>query len=493
MRCIWLSFALLLSGCTDPAEQHADAAPPNILVLIGDDMGVETLASYGVGTPTAVTPNLERLAARGLRFERFWSQAACSPTRAAILTGRYGFRTGVVTPLYYGWSKMDPLLVPQPSVPPGSPREIDFTPRARVPDGVDATMGTLPPGFPTPGGPASDELMLPAILKSLPANYATAAIGKWHLADFDNGNLHHPNHVGFDYFSGTMYGSPKSYFAWRHVENGRLSGETGYIDSRVVGDATKWISQQTDRPWFAWISFTSPHTPVHLPPRELLHSAAKNLDPDALTPENAQAYFLAQIEAMDTLIGDLLGSMSQETLDNTYIFFLGDNGTARWDQPPAPRDPERVKMTVYEGGVTVPLIVAGPGIDAGQVRKPLAHVVDLFATIIELAGGTVAKNVTAYTAIDSVSMTPYLSGSGSGSRRDWVLTEITFGLAPSRAIRNERYKLILQKDQQEFYDLLTDPNETNALDLAGLSQFEQQNYEQLRESYTRIVEQAEIR
>ncbi len=185
--------------------------------------------------------------------------------------------------------------------------------------------------------------------------------------------------------------------------------------------------------------------------------------------------------------------MSQETLDNTVIFFLGDNGTARWDQPPAPRDPERVKMTVYEGGVAVPLIVAGPGIDAGQVRKPLAHVVDLFATIIELAGGSVARNVSAYTAIDSVSMTPYSMASVSGNRRDWVLTEITFGLAPSRAIRNERYKLILQKDQQEFYDLLTDPNEISALDLAALSQFEQQNYAELRESYTRIVEQAEIR
>ena len=489
MRCIWLSFALLLSGCTNPAEQHSDSVPPNILVLIGDDMGVETLSSYGVGTPTAVTPNLDELAARGMRFERFWSQAACSPTRAAILTGRYGFRTGVVTPLYYGWSSMDLALVPQPSVPAGSPREIDFTPRAQVPAGVDATMGALPPGFPTPRGPASDELMLPAILKSLPANYATAAIGKWHLADFANGNLNHPNQAGFDYFSGTMYGSPKSYFAWRHVENGILSAATGYVDSRAVNDATEWIGKQTGKPWFVWLGFTSPHTPVHFPPRELLHSAAKDLDPDALTPENAQAFFLAQIEAMDTLIGELLGSMSPETLDNTVIFFLGDNGTARWDQPPAPRDPARVKMTVYEGGVAVPLIVAGPGIDAGQMRKPLAHVVDLFATIIELAGSTVTKNVPDHTAIDSVSMMPWLSGSATGSRRDWVLTEITFGLAPSRAIRNERYKLILQNEQQEFYDLDDDPNEESALDLWSLSPVEMDNYDELRATLNQLIEQ----
>ena len=161
MRQLWAIFLLLL-GCTDPTEPQSERSAPNILVILGDDMGVETLSAYDIGTPTAVTPNLDQLAARGMRFERFWSQAACSPTRAAILTGRYGFRTGVVTPLFYGWSKMDPAIVPQPSVPAGSPREIDFTPRAPVPDGVDFTMSSLPPTFPTPKGPANDELMLPA-------------------------------------------------------------------------------------------------------------------------------------------------------------------------------------------------------------------------------------------------------------------------------------------------------------------------------------------
>jgi arylsulfatase A-like enzyme len=113
----------------------------------------------------------------------------------------------------------------------------------------------------------------------------------------------------------------------------------------------------------------------------------------------------------------------------------------------------------------------------------------LFATIIELAGGSVAGNVTAYTAIDSVSMTPYLSGSGSGSRRDWVLTEITFGLAPSRAIRNERYKLILQNDRQEFYDLNNDPKEENALDLSSLSPAEMNDYDELRATLIQLIEQ----
>ena len=172
---------------------------------------------------------------------------------------------------------------------------------------------------------------------------------------------------------------------------------------------------------------------------------------------------------MDTLIGDLLQSMPQETIDNTYIIFVGDNGTAMWDQPPSPRDPRRVKMTVYEGGVAVPLIIAGPKVDAGQVRRPLAHAVDLFSTIIELAGGTVRKAVPENITIDSVSIMPYLFGANVESKRDWVLTEITFNRLPARAIRNERYKLILQRDREELYDLESDPNELNALDLASLS------------------------
>jgi len=471
---LWV-ILLLLPGCAEPAESQLDSAPPNILVIIGDDMGVETLSSYGIGTPTAVTPNLDQLAARGIRFERFWSQAACSPTRAAILTGRYGFRTGVVTPLYYGWSKMDPAIVPEPVKPPGAHKEVDFLPNAPVPPGVDLTAGSLPADFPMPKGPSANEIMLPAVLKSFPANYATAAFGKWHLADLDNGNLEHPNLVGFDYFSGTMYGSPKSYFAWRHVENGKLSAETGYVDSRTVDDAKFWIGRQKDKPWFAWL----PHTPLHLPPKELLRSDALSLDPDEVSADNAQPYFLAQIEAMDTLIGELLDSMSPETRDNTYVIFLGDNGTAKWDQPPAPRDPQRVKMTVYEGGVAVPLIIAGPGIDSEQVKRPLAHAVDLFATIIELAGGTLADSTPEGAVIDSVSMVPYLFGTTNVNRRDWVMTEITFGRIPSRAIRNERYKLILQKDRQEFYDLESDPNETHALELATLSGEQQDNHSDL--------------
>ena len=229
------------------------------------------------------------------------------------------------------------------------------------------------------------------------------------------------------------------------------------------------------------MSFTSPHTPAHLPPTDLLASDAGNLDPDALTIENTQPYFLAQIEAMDTLIGDLLDSMSSEVRDNTYIIFLGDNGTASWDQPPAPRDRRKVKMTVYEGGVVVPLIIAGPGIAGGRMEKPLAHAVDLFGTIIELAGGTIENSIPHDIIIDSHSLTPYLFETPHRAR-DWVLTEITFGRAPSRGLRDERYKLVLKGDHEEFYDLQADPYEESALDPATLGRDALESLNKLRTS-----------
>jgi arylsulfatase A-like enzyme len=104
---------------------EAQERPPNFLVLIGDDMGVETLGSYGIGTPTAVTPSLDRMARDGMLFENFWAEPTCSPTRAAILTGRYPFRNGVQGPLFSFWWRMS---IPLPARPAGAHKEVLFNP-----------------------------------------------------------------------------------------------------------------------------------------------------------------------------------------------------------------------------------------------------------------------------------------------------------------------------------------------------------------------------
>lgn len=502
----------------------AAAQQPNFLVLVADDLGTETLAAYGFGDPTAVTLNLDALARDGLLIRDFWAQPTCSPTRAAVMTGRYAFRTGVRAVLGADWAGLG--VGEPPQKPQSAPKEVDFSPMGPLPEGQNLALlsltgspGGVPPQSqggnapvsssgnapqspggnvpqsaggnapPLPAGPSPDEYMLPQALKDLPTRYSTGAFGKWHLGTRANGMARHPNLAGFDHFSGFPFGGPGSYFAWHHIVNGELSESHGYADQRTVDDAADWIDARDDSPWFAWVAFANPHTPVHLPPTELLPSDAGNLDPDAVAFDNTQPYFLAQIEAMDTLIGQLLDRIPQDVMDNTYVIFLGDNGTVEWDDPPSPRDRNKVKATPYEGGVNVPLIIRGPGIRAVQEKRVLGHAVDLFATIIELAGGDAAELVPAGTRLDSVSLSRVLLDPDAAGPRSWAFAEQALGPSVHDLIRNEDYKLIvdLNSGDEEFYHLVDDPHETNPLPLDSLSEPQRRNYDELKRIYAELL------
>jgi arylsulfatase A-like enzyme len=455
-----------LCACSDSSTEDpkiADSAP-NFIVLIGDDMGVETLSAYGIGDTPAVTPNLDQLAERGVLFEHFWAQPICSPTRATLVTGRYGFRTNVLLPVF---PRDDLFPAQRPPVADDTRAELQYHPITGFIE-PGTPQGGLPPfikpGSPADGGLPVDEITLPAVLKSLPANYATAAVGKWHLSDSANGWLDHPNLAGFDHYSGVLLGEGDSYQRWLHAEDGKASGESGYIDSRTVDDGIEWLKSRADneRPWLLWVGFVNPHVPIHLPPKELLHSEqALALDQSGLTPENARPYVMAMVEAMDTLIGRLLDAVPADELDNTWVIFLGDNGSARWAQPTAPFDDGRVKMTVYEGGVRTPLIVAGPRIANPDHSSALVNSVDVFNTIIELAGGSVAAAIGDERQIDGVSFVNVLEG-GVGSR-DWIFADTTWGGTYTHAIRNQRFKLVTGKGGEELFDLIEDPWEMRNL------------------------------
>ena len=215
------------------ARSAAQPKPPNILLIIGDDMGIETLRSFGVGADTAATPNLDRLAASGVRFNRYFSQPVCSPTRATMLTGRYGFRTGVGLPT--GDGSVAGPMPPTPPVPAGSPREGGRGQAAASrgrPGGAGAGRGGAGQGDAAAQGAPGlrlDEFTLPKAFSAHPElGYATAVIGKWHLADRSNGWEKHPNLAGFEHFSGGLRGFPEGYFGWVKDVNGTLSGATGY-------------------------------------------------------------------------------------------------------------------------------------------------------------------------------------------------------------------------------------------------------------------------
>ena len=474
----WLALLLsfVVGACTGPdseVDNGGTASRPNILLIIGDDMGVETLSSYGIGDAHPRTATLDEMAREGVRFNNFWSQAVCSPTRATVLTGRYGFRTGIGRPVNGNQGE-----TPEPPQrPSGAPFE--------APGGMGGANRA-----PTSGLPATEYTLPMAFRDNSELGYSTAAVGKWHLADRANGWENHPLEVGFDAYAGPLGGSVRSFFAWNKVVDGRATGITGYAANDKVDDAIAWIDQQRGQPWFLWLAFNLPHTPVHLPPEELWQADYSGLDPGTDPMVNTPPYFAAMIEAMDTAIGRLLDSLDPETRENTYVIFMGDNGTDS-DVVREPYEVDRAKGTIYQGGIHVPLIVTGPGVDRGASSESLVNSTDLFFTILEMAGIDVGATLPSGVATDSVSFLPYLTDTSVESRRDWIYADVFPGNFDGvenadYAIRNARYKLLRHQGREEFYDLLEDPFEHNDLLGGGLSEVETSSYQALRAQLTAL-------
>jgi arylsulfatase A-like enzyme len=462
-RLVLIPLLLAASACSQ--EPPTVAAAPNILLIIGDDMGVETLASYGLSDDTAKTTTLDQLAKDGVQFTNFWSQPVCSPTRATMLTGRYAFRTGVGRPGGEGDKRGHFSDVPE------RPASASF----EVPRGMGGPRGdnwNLPP----------EEYTLPMAIKP---SYATAAIGKWHLSDNRNGWAEHPNKVGFDHFSGRIFGWPASYYAWNKLVDGKFIGTTGYSPNEFANDALKWIGEQGDRPWFLWYAFNLPHAPLHMPPEDVWQADHSDVDPKAEIGEISKPHFHAMMEAMDTQIGKLLDSLAPDVRDNTYVIFMGDNGTDG-ESVSAPFRPTAAKGSVYQGGVNVPLIVSGPGVAKGVSSDAMVNSTDMFSTIIEMAGISVDEILPDGVTIDSVSFVPYLSNPGADSQREWLYADYfddNFdGVETANyAMRNQRYKLLRTDGIEELYDLAEDPYEHDNLLAGDLTASEQAEYRGLQQ------------
>ncbi len=226
------------------------------------------------------------------------------------------------------------------------------------------------------------ERTLPQALSDL--GYRSALFGKWHLG----GDASAPGDFGWAHFAGLLRGALRDYFEWDRTVDGETNTSRRYSTTQQVDDALAWLEGE-EGPWFVQMAFNAPHTPFHEPPAEL-HTRELGEDPDN------QALLAAMIESMDTEMGRLLAGVD---LDNTVVIYMGDNGTdANVRRDPVPE--RRAKGTLYEGGIRVPMVAAGPGIRVGRVSS-LVNSTDVFATIIELAGGDEV-------AEDSVSFAPYL-------------------------------------------------------------------------------------
>jgi arylsulfatase A-like enzyme len=393
----------------------AQAARSNILLLIADDFGIDVASFYPVGPrrqttpPPPPMPNLAALAQQGVIFTRVWASPWCSPTRAQILTGRYNFRTGIGRA---NTSDMPPLSMSE----------------VILPEVFTAAFGSA---------------------------YLTANLGKWHLSSNEIDPINH----GWRHYAGGHpdLGHLPSYFNWPKIVDGVTSISTVYATTDTADETLSTIARARaeGKRYFAWTAFNAPHDPFHVPPAGL-HPTTP-LPPAGATN---RAKFAAMVEAMDTEIGRLLKAVS---LTDTTVIFIGDNGTAgSVVAQPYPR--AKAKGTMYEGGVRVPLIVAGAGV-ASPNRKvtALVSVVDQFPTILALAGvdpAGVPRN-------DGVSLMPYLRRQTHPSPRTWLYAEQftkTFDTAWQRAARDGRFKLVKRNDgSREFYDLSSDSSETKNL------------------------------
>jgi arylsulfatase B len=435
---LFLCTTILLS-CKKNSNETNDggvtpiASSPNVIFIVADDMGWDVFGKYpGINGIKAKTPTLDSLATNGITFTNYWVNPECSPTRAAMLTGRYGFRTGV------GGVQTPPTAFLQ----------------------------------------SSEKVIHKYINEKTSNAYATALIGKWHVTG--NTNLGAPESFGINYFTGFLPGAVNDYYNWTQTSNGTQQNITTYATTQFINQSVSWIQQQT-KPFFLWLALNAPHSPFHRPPLNLISDQAL-VDNSATINANPYPYYLASIEAMDKEIGRLIASLTTAQKENTVFVFMGDNGTPT-QVIQAPFSSTKAKSTLFQGGVNTPLIVCGKNVTRKNiVETAMVQAPDMFTTFADITGAGSANYQ------DGISIKP-LWTDASATKRTFAYTEL-FGSTPTTtydgyAIRNENYKLIhLISGTEYLYKLTTDPFEQTNLMLAPLTTEAQTNLTQLRQIKT---------
>ena len=349
---------LLAHSAVVQAAEAAPARKPNIVFILADDLGNGNISAYGADN--FKTPNIDALAKSGTLYERCFSAPVCGPSRAELMTGRYGFRTGMT----------------------GNDKE-----SAKI-------MA------------AATEIMIPKVLK--PAGYVTGQVGKWSQVPLE------PADWGFDEYlrfqaSGDYWNTQKR--AEKYTVNGKsvplADGE--YLPDKMHNFAVDFISRHKDEPFFLYYPMSHVHTDILRTP----DSAPDSKD-----------LFMDNINYMDKLVGKLVAELDRLKLrDNTVIFFVGDNGVHPGEGDRSTIRGRRIsgaKGMMLEGGSLVPCIVSWPGkIAAGKVSPNLVDFSDFFPTISELAGAKLPEGVT----IDGKSFASILKGE-EGTPREWIFVQL---------------------------------------------------------------------
>ncbi|CAN5170448.1 arylsulfatase [soil metagenome] len=418
---------------------------PNIIIILTDDQGYGDLGY--TGNPHIKTPVIDKFASKSIRLTNFYVSPVCAPTRASLLTGRYSLRTGI-RDTYNGGAIM-----------------------------------------------ATEEVTLAEMLKN--AGYTNGIFGKWHLGDnypsrpmdqgFDESVIHLAGGMGQPGDITTYFKKDSSYFDPVLWKNGKQESYTGYCSDIFTEQAINFIVENAENPFFCYLSFNAPHTPLQVP--EQYEQMYKHIDPAKNWPykipsskemskadkEDARKVY-AMISNIDDNLGKLFEKLEELQLkENTLIIFMTDNGPQQYRYISGLKG---LKGSVYRGGIRVPFYMQLPSHFAGNknIDIPLAHI-DVLPTIAEICQLKNSSDV----LIDGKSFLPLING----QKVDWANRPLFFywsrtypELYRNISLQNGKYKLVGQSDYNadlkefELYDLEKDPHEQNNLilskqDIAG--------------------------
>ena len=411
--------SILLASCLDQEKMH-----PNIIVIISDDQGYADVGFHG--SKEIITPNIDRIANNGVVFsEGYVSYAVCSPSRAGLITGRYQNRFGYTRNI---------LLAPK-----------------------DSLMG-LP----------LTEQTLPDVLNNV--DYKTKAIGKWHLGAHESLV---PERRGFDEFFGFIIGGHRYFpedltlndltearsqmdgYITRIYDNGKRIDTKKYLTEELSDNAVKFVEENSDNPFFLYLSYNAPHTP--------LQATEKDLERNMHIEIEKRRTYAAMVSSMDDGIGLILDKLEEKKIsDNTIVIFFSDNGGVEWYNFSDNGVLRGIKGDFFEGGIRVPFVMQWPKkIKAGiTYDKPIISL-DVFATVASAASAEKHIN----NEIDGVDLLPYLTGNNSGLPHKYLYWQNRD--KDIDVVRDERYKYLRIKNDEYIFDLKNDiSEETNIINLS---------------------------
>lgn len=396
-----LTLAMACSASAEPPKQ------PHIVLIVADDLGYADVGFNG--SQEIQTPNLDKLAEGGAVLKSLYAQPVCSPTRAALMTGRYPARTGV-------------YFVVRPNAPWGLKLE-------------ERTMAQA--------------------LRD--AGYETALVGKWHLGEYQP--AYRPTRRGFDHQYGQWFGMI-DYFT--HKRDGKLDWrrndvtcrDEGYTTNLLAKEACRVIREKNpDKPLFLYLPFSAPHDPLQVP-EDYIKPYSKLSEPRRL--------YAGMVSAMDEAVGDVLTALDEKGIrDNTLIVFFSDNGGHAPGRISSNGPLRAGKGTLFEGGVRVCACVNWPGqISAGKVIEESLHVIDWYPTLLRRGGASLEQEL----PIDGLDVWPVLTEGAQSPHEALLLCGLRRGPG---AIRMGDWKLLVGAqggdDSVLLYNLADDPGEQQNL------------------------------